>query len=265
MFGLVLIGGLWALGRRPAGVNDEAKTERTLFGLATLVIGTLSYGAFISVLGYLTQPWHYIAFLAFAATCLEMVLASIWTRELSLLVRGAFALAIMSASAYSTWQALHFRQTNVDIVAAQLERQAAPGDLILINRFHYGISFRRYYHGAANYETIPPIEDLRTHRGDLLKRQMMSPAPMTPVLQRMEETLRNGHTIWLIGRLDFVSEGSEPQIVPPGQDGPNGWVGGISMQPGRSRRAFSCNVMRLISNGCACLWLNRSAIMRTCL
>ena len=49
---------------------------------------------------------------------------------------------------------------------------------------------------------------------------------MAPVLQRMEETLRSGHTIWLIGRLDFVPPGKEPQIVPPGYDGPNGWVGG---------------------------------------
>ena len=207
LFALVLVGGLWALVRRPASVNDEARADRTLFGFATLFIGTVSYGVFISVLGYLTQPWHYIAFLAFAATCFEMVLASIWTREVSFLVRGAFALAIMSAGAYPAWEALQIRQTNVDIVAAQLQREAAPGDLILINRFHYGISFRRYYHGAANYETIPPIEDLRTHRGDLLKRQMMSSAPMAPVLQRMEDTLRSGHTIWLIGPLDFVSHG----------------------------------------------------------
>ncbi|HYN00530.1 MAG TPA: hypothetical protein VET25_12345, partial [Aestuariivirgaceae bacterium] len=226
LFALVLVGGLWALLCQPAGINGQAKTERILFGLVTLVVGTVGYGVFISVLGYLTQPWYYIAFLAFAATCLEMVLASIWTRELSLLVRGVFALAIMSVGAYPAWQALHFRQTNVDIVAAQLQTQAAPGDLILINSFNYGISFRRYYHGPANYKTIPPIEDLRTHRVDLLKRQMMSPAPMTPVLQRMEETLRSGHTIWLIGRLDFVSPGKEPQIVPPGYDGPNGWVGG---------------------------------------
>lgn len=226
LFAGALIGGLWALLRQPAGVNGQEKTERILFGLVTLTIGTVGYGVFISVLGYLTQPWYYIAFLAFAGTCIEMVLAAMWPRELSLLVRGAFALAIMSVGVYPAWQALHFRQTNVDVVAAQLQTQAAPGDLILINSFNYAISFRRYYHGLANIETIPPIEDLRTHRVDLLKRQMMSPAPMSPVLRRMEETLRGGHTIWLIGRLDFVSPGNEPQIVPPGHDGPNGWVGG---------------------------------------
>ncbi|MEY2489502.1 MAG: hypothetical protein QOC70_1444, partial [Verrucomicrobiota bacterium] len=226
LFALALIGGLWTLRRQFADLNDEAKNERLLFGLVTLAVGTAGYAGFIRSLGYLTQPWYYIAFVAFAATCIEIVLSSIWTSQLSLLVRGTFALAIMCVGAYPAWQALHFRQTNVDVVAAQLLREAAPEDLILINSWNYGISFRRYYHGAAKYETIPPIEDLRTHRVDLLKRQMMSPAPMTPVLQRMDETLRSGHTIWLVGRLDFVSPGKEPQVVPPGYDGPNGWVGG---------------------------------------
>ena len=34
------------------------------------------------VLGYLTQPWYYIAFLAFAATCMEMVLDRRFDEEL---------------------------------------------------------------------------------------------------------------------------------------------------------------------------------------
>ena len=226
LFALTLIAGVWTMGGKSAGPNGQATTERILFGLVTLVIGTVGYAGFIGVLGYLTQPWYYIAFVAFAATCTEVVLASIWTREWSLLARATFTFAMVSIGVYPAWHALQFGQTNVDVVAAQLQTQAAPNDLILINSWNYGISFRRYYHGPANYETIPPIEDLRSHRVDLLKRQMMSPAPMTPVLQRMDETLRGGHTIWLIGSLDFVPPGKEPRAIPPGYDGPNGWVGG---------------------------------------
>jgi hypothetical protein len=226
LFALALIAGIWALGRKAADANGQAKTERMLFGFVTLVVGTVGYAGFISVLGYLTQPWYFITFVAFAATCLEIVLASLLTRKWSLLARAAFALAIVSVGTYPAWQALHFRQTNVDVVAAQLQVQAAPNDLILINTWNYGISFRRYYHGPAILETIPPIEDLRTHRADILKRQMMSPAPMAPVLERMEKILRSGHTIWLIGSLDFVPPGKETKAIPPGYDGPNGWVGG---------------------------------------
>ena len=226
LFVLALISGIWAMGVRSADINNEARKERVLFGLVTLIIGTVGYAGFISVLGYLTQPWYYIAIVAFAATCIEMVLASIWTGKWSLLFRASFAFLIVGIGVYPAWQALQFRQTNMDVVAAQLQTQAAPNDLILINTWNYGISFRRYYHGSANYETIPPIEDLRSHRVDILKRQMMSAAPIAPVLQQMEETLRSGHTIWLVGSLDFVSPGKEPRVIPPGYDGPNGWVGG---------------------------------------
>lgn len=226
LFTMTLIFGIWAMRTKSKGEGDPAKSERILFGLVTLVVGTVAYAGFISVLGYLTQPWYYVAFAAFAATCIEIVLAALGTKERSLRLRAVLALAVVAVGAYPAWQALHVRQTNVDIVAAQLQTQAAPDDLILINSFNYGISFRRYYHGPAKYETIPPIEDLRWHRVDLLKRQMMAPAPMAPVLRRMEETLRNGHTIWLIGSLNFVPAGKEPQVILPGYDGPNGWVGG---------------------------------------
>jgi hypothetical protein len=227
LFALALIAGIWAMKRsKSTGAADSEKTERVLFGLVTIVIGTAGYAGFIGVLGYLTQPWYYIAFAAFAATCIEVVIASIWTDDRSLLRRAALSFAIICLNAYPAWRALHFRQTNVDVVAAQLETEAAPGDLILINSWNYGISFRHYYHGLAKYETIPPIEDLRSHRVDLLKAQMMAPAPMAPVLQRMDDTLRNGHTIWLIGSLNFVPPGKEPQVIMPGYDGPSGWVGG---------------------------------------
>jgi hypothetical protein len=227
LFALALVAGAWAMWRRKsADAEDHAKTERILFALVTLVIGTAGYAGFICVLGYLTQPWYYIAFAAFAATCIDIVLASIWTRERSLLARAFVTLAIVGISAYPAWRALHFRQTNVDVVAAQLEAQAAPDDLILINSWNYGISFRHYYHGPAKYETIPPIEDLRSHRVDLLKAQMMAHAPMAPVLQRMDEILRSGHTIWLIGSLSFAPLGKDPKVISPGYDGPNGWVGG---------------------------------------
>jgi len=226
LFALALIGGIWVMARKAADAGDQAKTEHILFGFVTLVVGTVGYAGFISVLGYLTQPWYFITFLAFAATCVEIVLASVLSRKWSLFVRAAFTLAIISVGVYPAWQALHFRQTNVDVVAAQLQVQAEPNDLILINTWNYGISFRRYYHGPAIVETIPPIEDLRMHRADILKRQMMSPAPMAPVLERMEKILRNGHTIWLIGSVDFVPPGKEGKAIPPGYDGPNGWVGG---------------------------------------
>jgi hypothetical protein len=118
------------------------------------------------------------------------------------------------------------RQTNIDLIARQLESLAKEGDLILLSPWNYGISFRRYYHRETFCATLPPIEDLRFHRCDIIKRQMMSAAPIAPVLQKMEETLRAEKTIWLVGHLISLAPGQRPLEVPPGYDGPDGFVDG---------------------------------------
>ncbi|MEO5754532.1 MAG: hypothetical protein ABIR38_07490, partial [Chthoniobacterales bacterium] len=53
--------------------------------------------------------------------------------------------------------------------------------------------------------------DLRVHRMDMVYQQLRSSAPMAPVLLKMEETLRQGNTIWLIGALEFVASGEIPR------------------------------------------------------
>jgi hypothetical protein len=157
---------------------------------------------------------------------LDLIFASLRRGSLPILLRSAFALLFIGVTVFPAWREIQTRQTNVDAIAARLQSLAGPEDLILINTWNYGIPFRRYYRGLTSTATIPPIEDLRFHRCDLVKRQMMSSDPMAPVLEKMDEALRSGHTIWLIGSLDFMPPGQEPRVVPPGYDGPDGWVGG---------------------------------------
>jgi hypothetical protein len=223
LFAFATVAGLWAL--RSDGQAAESR-DRLLFVWITLLVGTIGYAGFLRVLSYVTQPWYYVLFVVFAALCLDLLFASLRTGSLPVLLRSAFALLFVGVAIFPAWRELQARQTNVDVIAAQLQSVAGPEDLILINTWNYGIPFRRYYHGPTGTATIPPMEDLRFHRCDLVKRQMMSPDPMAPVLQKMDETLRSGHTIWLIGSLDFAPPGKEPRVIPPGYDGPNGWVGG---------------------------------------
>lgn len=218
LFAFALLAGGWALFQKPI-------EDRALFALVTLVAGTFAYAGFLKILSYLTQPWYYIVFLAFAAVCIEMLLASISTSR-ALLGRAAFALLFCGVAIYPAFATVKVRQTNIDLVAAQLESRGAEGDLILINPFPYGISFRYYYSGRAAYRTIPPIADLRSHRADMLKAQMMATAPMAPLLQEIEVTLRGGRTVWLVGGVDFVAPGQIPRVVAPGYDGAEGWEGG---------------------------------------
>jgi hypothetical protein len=225
LFAFAAGAGFWALCRRSDGQAAESR-DRLLFLWVTLLVGAAGYAAFLRLLGYVTQPWYYVVVLIFAALCLDLIFASLRGGSLPVLLRSAFALLFVGAAVGPAWGAIQARQTNIDVISTQLQSVAAPDDLILINTWNYGIPFRRYYRGSTSIATIPPIEDLRFHRCDLVKRQMMSPDPLAPVLQKMEETLRSGHTIWLIGGLDFVAPGKEPPATPPGYDGPNGWVGG---------------------------------------
>jgi hypothetical protein len=205
-----ILGALWCL-LRPAREESRQKKEVLLFGLVTLVIGSAAYIAFLFHLSYLTQPWYYIVFVAFAAMCLEMIVATLPFKPW--VFRTGFALALIGLTAQPAFAALQARQSNVDTIAAHLSATAVPGDLILINTWNYGISFRRYYRGEAVCATIPPIHDLRFHRMDLVHAQLVADTPMAPVVQALERTLHAGNTVWLVGDLRFLPP--ERAAAPP--------------------------------------------------
>ena len=226
IFGAGLCGGIWTLLRKPSREDQPACKSLLLFAVVTLLVGVVGYTIFLHALSYHTRPWYYVVIIAFAGMCLEMIFASLSKRRWLVLARSAFALIFVGTVAYPTWETLGIRQTNIDRIALELERRAQAEDLIVINTWNFGISFQHYYHGAARFETVPPVKDLRSHRVDLVKEQMMSPDPIASVLQQAQATLRAGRTVWLIGRLDFLEPGESPLSVPPGFDGPKGWVGG---------------------------------------
>lgn len=226
LFIAAIFAGAWLLLRKSEQSEPAPAKDRALFTIVTLVVATLGYAVFLRVLSYATQPWYYVLLLVFAAVCMETLLASLPGKKWLWFARGGFALAFIGTATLPAWQALQVRQTNIDLIARKLESLARDGDLILLSPWSFGITFRRYYHQETLCATLPPVDDLRFHRCDIIKRQMMSPAPMAPVLAKMGETLRAGKTIWLVGRLVPVAPGKQPLEVPPGYDGPDGFVSG---------------------------------------
>lgn len=226
LFFAAIFTGAWVLLRKSEESEPTPAKDRALFALVTLVVATVGYAGFLRILSYVTQPWYYVLLLVFAAVCIETLLGSLPMKKWLQLARCGFALAFIGAATFPTWQALQVRQTNIDLIARKLESLAKNGDLILLSPWNYGITFRRYFHHETLCATLPPVEDLRFHRCDIIKRQMMSNAPMAPVLQKMGETLRAGKTIWLVGQLIPVAPGQRPLEVPPGYDGPDGFVSG---------------------------------------
>jgi len=214
---------------RPHSLPDAA-----LFAAVALVVGVIGYGAFLRMLHYYTQPWYYIALLAFVACALDVIFG-VWPitanhRVLPVLLRSsrlAAGLALLCFAGLPDWDEMPVRHTNVDLLAARIRPLAVSGDVILVPRWECAIPLARYYRGPAEIISLPPIEDHRFHRYDLVLRQMMMPDPLRPVLARLEEVLQSGHRVFIAGTLSFPDASHPLPVLPPAyRDAGGTWHGG---------------------------------------
>src|SRR5205807_1365091 len=78
-----------------------------------------------------------------------------------------------------------------------------------------GITFARYFHGATPWVTVPKIEDLSLHRWDQLMQQARQKNAIDPVLNRVNETLRSGHQVWVATTFSLTAPpGTPPPVLP---------------------------------------------------
>jgi hypothetical protein len=139
------------------------------------------------------------------------------------MLRTISVVILTTILAPGVWQRARVRMTNLDLAARRLNQEAAKEDLILIHPWFCGVTFKRYYTGGADWLTLPPLADHRLQRLDLFKEQMQLEAPIQPVLEKLEATLRNGHTVWLVGHYPFSQPPRPPPKMPRAGEGPSGW------------------------------------------
>ncbi len=233
-FGLWLWPGLLAIGISVAAVawaRRRSVPAAVLFAMVASVVGVASYAIFLRSLHYVTQPWYYIALLAFVACALEIFFAG-WMNSPRLnfamrIGRLSVALLVLSAASLPAWKDLSTRQTNLDLVAARLRALTAPGDLVLLPLWETAIPLSRYYHGPAEVMTLPLMGDHRFHRYDLYLREMMKPDPLRSVFARLENVLHSGHRVFVVGYVPFEKTDEKIPIIPPAyQDTDGHWHGG---------------------------------------
>lgn len=198
----------------------QATTERLAYASVTMIGALVAYFAFFALVGRSTEPWHLAPLIGLVAFCIEIPLAERppfrWVR----LGTAVIAFAVMFPLSLG-WAGV--RQTNVDLIATYLQDAARKGDLIVVEGWFVGITFKRYYGGDAEWMTIPPIEDLRIHRYDLVKERMMAVAPLAPVHRAIRTALESGHRVWVVGGLDFPRDGEVPIPLPPAPSAKGGW------------------------------------------
>ena len=208
--------------RKPSSPNEN--NRQAIGFLLTSAFGTIAiYYLFLKILKFPTEVWYYLVGLAVIAVVIDALLARALRNGWMRILRLALIAAVAAWSYPPTVYSMRVRMTNLDLLAQRLNESVAPGDLVLVHPWFCAASLSRYYGGKAPLTTLPPLTQVRLQRLDLLKEQMKLEHPIQPVLEKMEATLRGGHTIWLVGYFFFPNPPRPPPELPRAGEGPEGW------------------------------------------
>src|SRR2546423_2791421 len=209
---------------RPLKSDDR---DAVWFALTAIITTTFAYCAFLMILKFPTEVWYYLMWMAIVAVAIDAVVVRLTRDDRVRLLRLAGIVVLVAIISPRVWQTVHVRMTNFAVVGERLNRDAGNEDLILMHPWFCGPTFDRYYKGSAAWLTLRPIVDHRLQRLDLFKEQMQLDAPIQPVLDKIESTLRNGHTVWLVGYYPL----SNPPRPPPNWPRPGVGVAGWNEAP----------------------------------
>lgn len=204
-------------------IQPTAETDLLAFLVIFSVLSIIAYCAMLKILRYPTSPWYYLPPICALAGAIDLMVAiqshKAWVRS-ARLICAATALVFLP---FAAWHPVLERDTNMDIVARQLEKNAGAGDLIVVNPWFLGVSFNWYYHGYARWVTIPIISEHRVHRYDLIKAKMMELEPLADLLNEIRRVLKSEHRIWIVGGARPPEPGL-PLALHPAPDPQFGWV-----------------------------------------
>ncbi len=210
----------------PGGRTASADSrDRPFFASLNLIIGMAGLLAFHRIARFQIWPWHWLPAMVFAAVNMEAALA-----ERAQRIRIPWLVSICLVSLMPLPAAIRGAKcahTNLDVVAAQMSRRTEAGDLIVVYPWYFGITFARYYTGSVEWVTLPQVNDLRFHRYDLIKQDMLADKSFKPVFDRIERVLASGHHVWLVGGLPDRQPGETevPRLPPaPAPNAQTGWL-----------------------------------------
>lgn len=218
--GLCVLAAVFACRRAKAAAAENHDLK--VFCAVALWTGIAGFYIFLRLSDLMTPHWYYLPLLAFVAACLDGSLAGCG-RWVSPCLCGLTLLATLAACE-NGFAAMKYRQTNMDLVAKVVSQQAETNDYVIVNPWVFGVSFNRYYHGAAPWTTVPPLEDHLFHRYDLFRLRMQEPHPLQPIFDKLDATLQSGHRVWLVGSLP-MSTNPPTEISPaPNEYGWHEWI-----------------------------------------
>jgi hypothetical protein len=200
---------------RPRLLRMDAEDRNlAMYAGITLSIAAAATICFLTWVGWATSLWYYLPVMSTAVVCIDSV--SRLTRKSAIASMLNSLLVLVAAMALSpvALQATAVRLTNVDLTTRALTQLAQPDDLIVVDNYFYGISFNRYYHGRTPWVSVPNLDDFTLHRWDLLTESMRRLHPIEPVVERIDQTLKAGHDVYVVG-FAFTNPGAVPPLDLP--------------------------------------------------
>ena len=210
----------WTVRREKSSVE----TDLLLFLISVSALSIFTYYAFLKILSYATRPWYYLPLLCVVAGAIDLIGGMLADLRWIKIARVLFAITALLFLPFTLWKSAHEPLTDIDVVAHKLEEEASPGDLIVVNPWHFAPSFYRYYHGSTPWITVPTMSEHRIHRYDLMKSKMMELDPLSDVRDAIRQTLQSYHRVWIVGGARPPEE-DMPVSLGPAPNPYFGWAG----------------------------------------
>jgi hypothetical protein len=212
LLGVAVIGlGIGALSRRqmqPARREGRmTTTELRVFAGTTLLAALVGYFIFLYYAALITSPWYFLPLLALGAICFDLSLPLVTLPRLFRTATWGILIATVGIAIPFAVRDLNCRFTNVDLVVNRLMKEISPDDYVVVTPWYLGISFNRYYRGAATWDTLPPLADHSTYRFDLIQAEAKNSYASQPVLDRIAKILQSGHQVWIVGAMQVPAPG----------------------------------------------------------
>jgi hypothetical protein len=213
-----IVGAIRTVATRRDESEGHERRDATRFHLRVVLLGTASYLLFLVVTRLPVHPWHCVPLIAVLALALDELYGTLPAIVPRVAADAVVVAWIALIAIPIAWKHLQVRQTDVDIIASMLSERVARDDFVVVNPYYCGLTFQRYYRGAASWTTVPPIRELGVHRFDLLKQEMKSADPLRPVYAAIEKTLRSGNCVWWVGNFDAPRRGEPLARLEPASD-----------------------------------------------
>ena len=213
--GCVLAISLAMLFRRGTAWFQIEERALAFYAVVAAVTGSILSIAFFRIVSWPTNVWYYLPMLAVAALSINVMVDLIARGSFGRLSKILGAVLCLAVALPAIWQQLQTRASNIDLIAQTIQAREEPGDLIIVNPFSDAITFQRYYRGANEYISVPPLKDLTLHRWDEVMEQMRAGHAMAPALEKMRSALQNGRRIWLVTSVDIVPVKKAPAPAAP--------------------------------------------------